>query len=144
MNINAFPDEAAYFGERDGDTIAYAISIDELGYIYISGTSNAVRNGATGTAPTPSNEQIWIYARTHWELHYEATFEQTSNVYTGVTEFLSKRFTQPLKSTNNDGVIFTYDFLTTEASTSGGYAVSSLAINEDTFALSLFVSSGGS
>jgi len=74
-NIGAFPAEAAYFGDRDGHTTAYTIAVDDMGFIYISGTSNSGRNGAATTVPATSTERIWIYAKTHWRLHYEARFE---------------------------------------------------------------------
>lgn len=40
-NIGTFPDEAAYFGDRDGDTTGYTIAVDSAGFIYLSGTSTS-------------------------------------------------------------------------------------------------------
>jgi hypothetical protein len=76
-NLNTFPAEAAYFGDRDGHTTAYTIAVDDMGYIYISGTSNSGRNGASSLVPAVSNERIWIYAKTHFRLSFEMRFEQT-------------------------------------------------------------------
>ena len=67
-NVNSFPLEAAYFGDYRGHTTGYALAIDTDGYIYLSGTSTATGLGAIG------NEKVWVYAKTHWRLTYEARF----------------------------------------------------------------------
>eukprot|EP00347_Sterkiella_histriomuscorum_P021608 403333387 len=95
-NINNFPLEAAYFGDRDGHVTGYTLAVDSAGFIYLSGTSDAARLGAVGT------EKIWIYAKTHWRMTFESRYQQTSTTYNSRSQYLNKRFVKPKKSKNID------------------------------------------
>lgn len=66
MTVSSFPNEAAYFGDRDGHTTAYAMDIDDAGFIYLSGTSTSARLGSV------SSEEVWLHAKTHWRMTFES------------------------------------------------------------------------
>ena len=61
-------ENSAYFGDRTGDEIPTSVQVDEYGYITIHGNSDATVFGGKSTA---TSEQVWLYAKTHWELQYE-------------------------------------------------------------------------
>ena len=65
---NPVVENAAYFGDRTGDEIPSSIFVDEYGYITIHGNSDSPVFGGSGN---PSSDQVWLYAKTHWELHFE-------------------------------------------------------------------------
>jgi hypothetical protein len=60
------PESAGYFGDRSGSEIPTSVSVDEDGMISIHGKSNSAVFGATS-----SSEYTWLYAKTHWDIHYE-------------------------------------------------------------------------
>ncbi|CDW71340.1 ig family protein [Stylonychia lemnae] len=141
-SMSAFPLEAAYFGDRDGNTVGYSIAVDDLGFIYITGTTDSNRLGAV------SSEIVWLYAKTHWRMTFEARYKQTNALYKGVSEYLGKRFIRPKKYTNNDNPFypststtfsFTHNYLTESSVISyqtSDASISSHQINEKIFTLS--------
>lgn len=65
-NINSFPLEAAYFGDRDGNTYGHVIDVDDLGMVYIAGVTDSPILGSVNP------EVVMVYAKTHWRLTFEA------------------------------------------------------------------------
>jgi hypothetical protein len=111
-------ENAAYFGDRTGDELPTSIQVDDYGYITIHGITDATVFGGTNTA---TSEKLWLYAKTHWGLHFE--MKVLTAGYTPQFSFLSKRFIKPKRFQNDiaNGFQFLYHYAPSSTGTLAFY-----------------------
>ncbi len=73
-HVNSNPSIAAYLGDKSGNLESSSIALDQYGFVYVHGISEAPGFGAY---PSPSGiypQKTWVHVKTHWEIGGEYEF----------------------------------------------------------------------